>query len=118
MKLAQVRRFAMSLPDVTEEPHFNYSSFRVRGKIFATVPPEGEHLHVFVSEQEREIALALEPAFIEKLHWGVRVVGLRIALAKAKPRVVNKLVAEAWSRRVPKSLHATAAVTSGRAKRA
>ena len=48
MKLAQVRRFAMSLPDVTEEPHFNYTSFRVGGRIFATVPPEGEHLHVFV----------------------------------------------------------------------
>lgn len=115
MTLTQVRRFAMSLADVTEAPHFNYSSFRVGGKIFATVPPEGEHLHVFVAEQEREIALALEPAFVEKLHWGVRVVGLRITLADANPRVVNKLLAEAWSRKAPKSLLATAAVTSGRA---
>lgn len=106
MKLAQVRRFAMSLPEVTEEPHFNYSSFRVRGKIFATIPPEGEHLHVFVSEQEWEIALVLEPAFLEKLHWGVRVVGLRITLANAKPGVVTKLLAEAWSRKAPKSLQA------------
>ncbi len=118
MTLTQVRRFAMSLPEVTEEPHFNYSSFRVRGKIFATVPPEGEHLHVFVSEEEREIALALEPAFLEKLYWGVRAVGLRVTLAKAKPRLVNKLLAQAWSRKAPKSLHATAVEISGRAKRA
>ena len=34
MKTAQVRRFALSLPAVTEEPHFHYSSFRIRGKIF------------------------------------------------------------------------------------
>lgn len=65
MKLPQVRRFAMSLPAVTEEPHFTYTSFRVGGKIFATVPPEGEHLHVFVADEEREIALAMEPAFLE-----------------------------------------------------
>ena len=45
-----MRAFALSLPATTEEPHFDMSSFRVRGKIFATVPPDGEHLHVFVDE--------------------------------------------------------------------
>ena len=116
MKLAQVRRFAMSLPDVTEEPHFNYCSFRVRGKIFATAPPEGEHLHVFVAEAERDMALALEPAFLEKLHWGVRVVGLRVTLANAKPGVVTTLLAAAWSRKAPKRLHATMAARAVRGK--
>ncbi len=48
MKLAEVRRFAVSLPEATEEPHFDLASFRVKGKIFATVPPEEKHLHVFV----------------------------------------------------------------------
>jgi hypothetical protein len=104
MKIAQVRRFALSLPEVTEEPHFHYASFRVRGKIFATVPPEGEHLHVFVAEQEREIALAVDPEFVEKLHWGARVVGLRESLPKAKPGVVTRLLAQAWTRKAPKSL--------------
>jgi hypothetical protein len=47
MKLIDARRLAMSLPPVTEEPHFTYTSFRVKGKIFATAPPDGEHLHVF-----------------------------------------------------------------------
>ena len=40
MKMSQLRTFALALPETTEEPHFNYSSFRVRGKIFATVPPD------------------------------------------------------------------------------
>ena len=40
MKLQAVRKHAMSLEAVTEEPHHTYSSFRVRGKIFVTVPPD------------------------------------------------------------------------------
>jgi hypothetical protein len=48
--LEHARRFALSLPEATEEPHFDKASFRVCGKIFATVPPDEAHLHVFVDE--------------------------------------------------------------------
>jgi predicted DNA-binding protein (MmcQ/YjbR family) len=34
----RAREFALSLPGTSEEPHFDMSSFRVKGKIFATVP--------------------------------------------------------------------------------
>lgn len=112
MNVDQVRRFALSLPEVTEEPHFHYSSFRVRGKIFATMPPEGKLLHVFVADEEREYALAVNPEFLEKLHWGERVVGVRVSLAKAKPKVVTRLLAQAWTRKAPKGLLALAAATS------
>ena len=103
MKLTQVRRYAMSLPEVTEEPHFNCASFRVRGKIFATVPPDDEHLHVFIAEREREPALAMFPEFIEKLYWGAKVVGLSISLTHAKPKLVNTLLLQAWQKKAPKS---------------
>jgi hypothetical protein len=49
MRFAEVRQFAMSLPDVTEEPHFHFASYRVRGKVFVTVPPAEEHIHIFVA---------------------------------------------------------------------
>jgi len=113
VNIAQVRRFALSLPEVTEEPHFEYSSFRIRGKIFATVPPDGKHLHLFVSEDEREIAIALEPKFLEELHWGARVVGLRVSLPKAKPKVVTRLLEQAWARKAPKRLRSAIAVAAG-----
>lgn len=112
VKLAQVRKIALSLPETTEEPHFNYSSFRVGGKIFATVPPEGGHVHVFVNEEQREQALALEPGFIEKLHWGKRVAGLRLTLEKAKPAIVERLLSQAWSGKAPKRLAAMSAIDS------
>lgn len=104
MKLSQVRRHALSFPGVTEEPHFNYASFRVRGRIFVTVPPDETHIHVFVGDEQREPALAIYPEFIEKLTWGAKVVGVRVALAKAQPRVVDRLVSSAWQSKAPKSL--------------
>lgn len=107
MNIGQVRKLALALPDVAEAPHFQYSSFRVRGKIFVTVPPDEEHIHVFIGEETREPALALHAAFLEKLTWGAKVVGLRIALRKATPSVVRDLVEKAWAAKAPKSLIAT-----------
>lgn len=114
MKIATVRRYALSLPEVTEEPHFELSSFRVRGRIFATVPPDEEHLHLFVAEPVRVSALASYPECLEKLYWGKRVAGLRLKLAKAKPSVVKLLVLQAWMDKAPKRL---VAVSEGPASR-
>lgn len=92
----------MSLEAVTEEPHHDYSSFRVRGKIFVTIPPDEAFIHVFVGEEERERALALYPEFVEKLLWGSKVLGLRVQLAAATPAVVKALVSKAYETRVRK----------------
>jgi hypothetical protein len=74
MKLDPIRKFALSLEAVTEEPHHHFSSFWVRGKIFVTIPPRDDFLHVFLDDDAREIALALYPEFIEKLLWSGMVV--------------------------------------------
>ena len=104
MKFDAVRQHALTLPEVTEAPHHHYASFRVRGKIFVTVPPEQTHIHVFVGEAEREQALALYPEAVEKLLWGGKVVGLRVQL-KATPVVaVKSLVEQAWACKAPKGL--------------
>ena len=95
MKLATVRRFALSLPDVTEQPHHESSSFRVRGRIFVTVPPAEDVIHVFVDETDRERALAMHPQWLEKLLWGGKVRGLRIVLEAAEAAAVKALVRQA-----------------------
>ena len=116
MKLAGVRKLALSLPEVTEEPHFHMTSFRVRSKIFVTAPPEGTHLHVFVQDMLREAALAAHPDFIEKLLWGKRVAGLRIALAAARQDVVENLVRAAWEGKAGKSALAKGAKSAKKTK--
>ena len=104
MKFAQVRQYALSLPNATEEPHFNYTSFRVGvgGKMFVTAPPEQTHIHVFVAETEREVSLAVDGAFVEKLLWGSKALGLRVALAKAPPARVRALILQAYANKVAK----------------
>lgn len=102
--LAAVRKFALSLPETTEEPHFDFASFRVRGKIFVTAPPDGQHIHIFVTEEQREQALALHPGCLEKLWWGKSVRGLRMKLEAASAAVMQQLVRMAWEHRAPKAL--------------
>ncbi len=104
MKFSAVRAIALSLPEVTEEPHHQFSSFRVRGKIFVTVPPEQEYIHLFVPEAQRELALAVYSDFVEKLLWGSKVAGLRVLLAAAEPSAVETLIHQAWVHKAPKAL--------------
>ena len=106
MTLQQARKFALSLPEATEEPHFEFTSFRIGGKIFATAPPESEFLHVFVPEEIREAALDGGSDFLEELRWGERVIGLRVLLPAAKLADVRKLLAQAWAHKAPKRLRA------------
>ena len=106
MKLQQAREFALSLPEATEEPHFDYSSFRVRGKIFATIPPDGAFLHIFVDEDQRAPLIAAYPEVFTPLHWGVKVVGVRVVLAPANADAVTRLLRQSWMRKAPKRLAA------------
>ena len=107
MTLQQVRAFVLSLPETAEEPHHHLTSFRVRGKIFATAPPDGEYLHLFIPEKDWEAALMAEPDFLEELVWGKRVRGVRAILASAKVAAVNQLLLQAWEGKAPKKLLAT-----------
>ena len=102
MKLAEVRKFALSLPEASEQPHFKYSSFRVKGKIFATVPTGNSHLNIFVDEERRELALSMFPDAYEKLWWGKKVVGVTVLLAAADASDIQDLLHSAWERKAPK----------------
>jgi hypothetical protein len=102
--LAQARAFALSLPGTTEEPHFDMTSFRVGGKIFATAGADELRLHVFLDQNEVEATVADVPGAFEPLLWGQQVRGLRILLAAAPDDRVRELLAESWRRKAPRRL--------------
>jgi hypothetical protein len=106
MNIDAIRRFALSLSETTEEPHFDLTSFRVKGKIFATVPPGDTHLHVFVGDDERELMALAQPNAYETLMWGKRAADLRVTLAAAKAKDVQNLLRSAWLGKAPKRLAA------------
>lgn len=101
MQLADVRRIAMTLLGTTESPHHRYTSFRVRGRIYATAPVDGGTLHVFLDEDDRDRMVRLQPDAYEKLGWGRKIVGLRVDLERAKPDDVAGLLRTAWQRKLP-----------------
>jgi hypothetical protein len=107
MKFQLARDYALSLPEATEEPHFDFTSFRVRGKIFATSPPGEVHLHIFVDEDLRAPLIAAHPDAYEPLGWGSKVVGVKVMLASANVETVNRLLLASWRRKAPKRLAAT-----------
>lgn len=108
MKFAAARRCALALPGTTEAPHHTYGSFRVNGSIYATVPPGEEVLHLFVPDDVRETALAMDPGFVEPLMWGGKVVGLRVRLAPAPVATVQALLRQAHAHKSKKAARRTA----------
>jgi YjbR len=94
----------MSLPGTSEEPHFDMTSFRVHGKIFATAPADESRLHIFIDDSEVAGHVVELPGALEPLLWGQRVRGLRVLLAAAPDDRVRELLTDAWRRKAGKRM--------------
>jgi len=99
----EVRAIALALPETTEEDHHARPSFRVRGRIFATLP-DGEHLNVMIDPIDVDGVVRHAPAVAEPLLWGKEVRGVRIHMHVAPRELVETLLQAAWRRRAPRSL--------------
>jgi hypothetical protein len=84
-----------------EQAHWGNTSFRVRGRIFATVPDEG-HVNVMIEPFDVEAVLRAEPESCEELWWGKELKGVRVSLRVASPAMVKSLPQAAWRRKAPK----------------
>lgn len=106
MRLETARQFALSLPETTEEPHFEKSSFRVRGKIFATVPEGGKLLHLSVDPDEGRALIEGQSEAFSLIVWGKRqkTDWIRVTLAKADRAQLCELLEDAWRRKAPKTI--------------
>jgi len=101
---ATVRRLALALPGTAEAPHHDMTSFRVAGKIFATMPPEGGRVNVFLNDVAVDAYCAEFPTAVEELWWGSRRRGCRVVLARATTSLLRELLTESWRRKAPRSL--------------
>jgi hypothetical protein len=99
----QVRELALSLPEAIELDHHGNPSFRVRGRIFATLPDAG-YLNVMVGEHEIRAAVAADPAACTEKWWGKHLAALRVQLSVADAAAVGELLTEAWRRKAPPPL--------------
>jgi hypothetical protein len=103
MDIATVRKIALRFPEAVEQEHFGNPSFRVRGRIFATVPDD-IHLNVMIDPFDVDAVVRSEPESCAQLLWGKEVRGVRVSLSKATPTLVDELLRAAWKRKAPKRL--------------
>lgn len=113
VNLRAVRDIALALPEAVEADHWGNPSFRIYGRIFATVP-DPRHLHVMIDPLDAESVVNVAPAACSELHWGKEVRGVRVDLRAASPRLVGDLLEAAWRRRAPKRLLAAGQTERGR----
>jgi hypothetical protein len=106
VSVATVRRLALALPESVEAPHHDMTSFRVAGKIFATLPPQNDRLHVFLDDDDITASCAEYPGAVDELWWGARRSGCRVVLKKANTTLVRQLLTDSWRRRAPKKVQA------------
>ena len=66
------REIALSLPEATEEAHFEKTSFRVKKKIFATYDEKNKRTCIKLSEVDQDIFSAADKSIIYPVEnkWG------------------------------------------------
>jgi hypothetical protein len=101
---------ALSLPEAAVADHFGVDSYRVRGKIFATVP-DRHHVRVRLEEVDIRALVHESPDTFEAVWWGSRLSAVAVDLRRVTESELLGLLADAWARRAPKRV--VAAWTGG-----
>lgn len=94
----QARRIALSLPEAVEQDHHGRPSFRVSGRIFATLWDE-HHMNVMVDQGGILTAVQSQPEVCSKVWWGKRLAAVRVDLRHADDGMLRDLLADAWERK-------------------
>jgi hypothetical protein len=94
VSIEEARRLALSLPETVEQDHHGRPSFRVRGRIFATLWDEG-HMNVMLDEPGILTAVQSDPEVCSEVWWGKRLSAVRVTLAAIDPNLLADLLADA-----------------------
>ena len=103
MKMKEARELALGLAETTEQDHHGMPSWRVRGKIFATVPDD-DHVRVMVDTNDICAVVAQYPAACAEVWWGSRLACVAVDLRSAPRQLVNELLLDAWRRKAPRRI--------------
>jgi len=102
------RSLALGLPEAVEQDHHGHPSFRVSGKIFATLWNENQ-MNVMLDEQGIRTAVHLQPETCSEVWWGKRLSAVAVSLPRASERLLEELLADAWEHKAPRRLTNAAA---------
>jgi hypothetical protein len=99
----EARSLALALPETLELDHHGRPSFRVGGKIFATLWNE-HRMNVMLDEGGILTAVEIAPDACEEVWWGKRLAAVGVTLARTDRAFLSELLVDAWEHKAPKRL--------------
>jgi hypothetical protein len=100
-----VRRTALSLPDTTEKTAWNMPTFRVAGKMFATLPEDETSIAVRCPKEERDELVLAEPGKFWIAGHEAQFAWVRVRLAALEDGdELRDILADSWRQAAPPRL--------------
>jgi hypothetical protein len=105
MTADEFRELALSFPEAEERSHMQHPDFRVGGKIFATLGPDGDRGTVKLTPEQQAVITRNEPAAFAPAAgaWG-RQGYTTVTLLDADESTVRQALSAAWRNTAPKGL--------------
>ncbi len=91
----QARALALRLPEAVEQDHHGRPSFRIQGRIFATLW-DPEHMNVMLDEPGIRTAVETHPQVCQEVWWGKRLAAVRVTLPGVEAELLGDLLEDAW----------------------
>ncbi len=91
------RQLALLLPEVTEQPHFDKASFRVKNKIFSTLWEADKKMMVKLSLVDQSVFCGISKDMIYPVPggWGSKGASF-VELSKVKRSILKDALQAAW----------------------
>ena len=104
MTAEQFRTLALSFPGTEEKSHFGKADFRVKNKIFASLPDQVTGV-VKLKQEQQEMLMASEPAVFSPAAgaWG-RQGWTKLALSAIDEKTLRSALTMAWRNVAPKTI--------------
>ena len=89
--------------EAVEQDHHGRPSFRVAGRIYATLW-DAEHMNVMLDDHGIRTAVQAHPGECEEVWWGKRLAAVRVTLASTDADLLVELLNDAWEGKAPARL--------------
>jgi hypothetical protein len=97
----RVRELALSMPEAIESRHQGTPDFRVRNKIFATLPTDVERAVLKLTPADLDLFVHSDPETFRNV-WAGR--WMSVDLTRVDPDLFGRLLIDSWCLVAPKSL--------------
>ena len=100
VSIDEARALALALPQAIEQDHHGRPSFRVGGRIFATLWNEST-MNVMLDPDGILTAVQRLPGACREVHWGKRLAAVGVDLVRIDAEALAELLADAWEGKAP-----------------